>query len=58
MDAALAGDVDLALRWADLCKLVVATVAPEIEDGLAVVGEAFGRGMAGFTLYLMPCRGR
>ena len=30
MNATLAGDVDLALKWADMCRLVVATVAPEI----------------------------
>jgi N-acetylglucosamine-6-phosphate deacetylase len=33
----LEGDVDLARRWAERCKLVVATVAPEIPGGLDVI---------------------
>jgi N-acetylglucosamine-6-phosphate deacetylase len=36
MDVPIAGDVDLALRWAGMCKLVVATVAPEIAGGIDV----------------------
>jgi N-acetylglucosamine-6-phosphate deacetylase len=44
MNATLAGDVDLALKWADMCRLVVATVAPEIPGGLAVVEALTRRG--------------
>ena len=33
----LAGDVALALRWQDICPLVIATVAPEIPGGIAVI---------------------
>ena len=44
MNVALAGDVDLALGWASLCKLVIATVAPEIEGGLAVVEALTAQG--------------
>lgn len=44
MNATLAGDVDLALKWADMCRLVVATVAPEIPGGVAVVEALTRRG--------------
>jgi N-acetylglucosamine-6-phosphate deacetylase len=40
----LEGDVDLALRWADLCCIVVATVAPEIPGGIAVIEALTARG--------------
>jgi N-acetylglucosamine-6-phosphate deacetylase len=38
------GDATLALKWADLCRLVVATVAPEIEGGIAVIEALTARG--------------
>ena len=41
--AALAGDPELARRWASLCRIRVATVAPEIEGGLDVI-RAFTAG--------------
>ena len=44
MNCPLAGDVETALRWADLCKLVVATVAPEIPGGLPVMEALTARG--------------
>lgn len=44
MNVPLAGDVALANRWMDLCKLVVATVAPEIPGGIAVVEAMTARG--------------
>lgn len=44
MNVPLAGDVDLANRWMDLCKLVVATVAPEIPGGIAVTEALAARG--------------
>jgi N-acetylglucosamine-6-phosphate deacetylase len=44
MNVPLAGDVGLALRWADACKLVVATVAPEIPGGIEVVEALTERG--------------
>lgn len=40
----LAGDVALALKWADTCRLVVATVAPEIPGGIAVMEALTARG--------------
>lgn len=40
----LDGDVALALKWADTCRLVVATVAPEIPGGIAVVEALTARG--------------
>ncbi len=40
----LAGDVDLALRWAKLCRIVVATVAPEISGGAEVIEALASRG--------------
>ncbi|MDQ0394810.1 N-acetylglucosamine-6-phosphate deacetylase [Labrys monachus] len=43
-DMTLAGDPALALRWAGLCRLVVATVAPEIPGGIAVIEALAGRG--------------
>jgi N-acetylglucosamine-6-phosphate deacetylase len=36
-DMTLKGDPALALRWNDICPLRVATVAPEIEGGIAVL---------------------
>lgn len=44
MNVPLAGDVALANRWMDMCKLVVATVAPEIPGGIAVVEAMTARG--------------
>jgi N-acetylglucosamine-6-phosphate deacetylase len=44
MNVPLEGDVALALRWADTCKLVVATVAPEIPGGIAVMEALTARG--------------
>lgn len=38
------GDAALALRWADICRLVVATVAPEIEGGIEVIEALTARG--------------
>jgi len=43
-DITLAGDVALAQRWADLCKIVVATVAPEIPGGIDVIEALTARG--------------
>jgi len=43
-DATLEGDVALALRWADICKIIVATVAPEIPGGIAVIEALTARG--------------
>jgi N-acetylglucosamine-6-phosphate deacetylase len=43
-DITLEGDVELALRWADICPLVVATVAPEIPGGIAVIEALTARG--------------
>jgi len=43
-DMTLKGDVSLALRWNDICPLRVATVAPEIEGGIAVVEALTARG--------------
>ena len=40
----LKGDAALALRWADLCRLVVATVAPEIPGGGEVIEALRSRG--------------
>ena len=40
----LRGDPELALRWADICPLRVATVAPEIEGGIAVIEALSARG--------------
>lgn len=42
MNVPLAGDAALAERWAGMCRLVVATVAPEIPSGIAVT-EALAR---------------
>ena len=44
MNAAIDGDVALALRWAGLCKLVVATLAPEVPGAIAVVEALTARG--------------
>lgn len=43
-DMPLAGDVALALKWADICHLAVATVAPEIAGGMDVVEALTARG--------------
>lgn len=40
----LEGDAALALRWHDLCPLIVATVAPEIPGGGAVIEALTARG--------------
>ncbi len=40
----LKGDAALASRWADLCRLVVATVAPEIPGGGEVIDALRSRG--------------
>lgn len=40
----LDGDVALALRWNDLCPLIIATVAPEIPGGGAVIEALTARG--------------
>lgn len=44
MNVPLAGDVALANRWMDMCRLVVATVAPEIAGGIDVVEAMTARG--------------
>lgn len=31
------GDAELARRWAGICKIIIATVAPEIPGGIAVI---------------------
>jgi N-acetylglucosamine-6-phosphate deacetylase len=38
------GDVALALRWADACRMVIATVAPEIPGGIPVIEALSARG--------------
>jgi N-acetylglucosamine-6-phosphate deacetylase len=43
-DLTFKGDPALALRWADMCRMVVATVAPEIPGGAAVIEALAGRG--------------
>jgi N-acetylglucosamine-6-phosphate deacetylase len=43
-DMTLKGDPALALKWADICPLRVATVAPEIDGGIAVIEALSGRG--------------
>lgn len=40
----LEGDAELALKWAALCRIVVATVAPEIPGGIDVVEALSGQG--------------
>lgn len=40
----LEGDPALANRWADRCRIVVATVAPEIPHGREVIEALVGRG--------------
>ena len=40
----LEGDANLALRWHDLCPLILATVAPEILGGGAVIEALTARG--------------
>lgn len=44
MNVPLAGDVGLAMRWADMCRLVVATVAPEIPGCIDVIEALTARG--------------
>jgi N-acetylglucosamine-6-phosphate deacetylase len=41
-DMTIKGDVALALRWAEMCRMVVATVAPEINGNMDIV-EALSR---------------
>lgn len=43
-DVTRTGDAALALRWASLCRMVVATVAPEIPGGIAVIEALTGQG--------------
>lgn len=43
-DITLKGDVALALKWATMCRLVVATVAPEIPGGMAVIEALTAQG--------------
>lgn len=43
-DMTLKGDASLALRWNDICELKVATVAPEIDGGIAVIEALAARG--------------
>lgn len=43
-DVTRTGDPALALRWARLCRMVVATVAPEIPGGIAVIEALTARG--------------
>jgi N-acetylglucosamine-6-phosphate deacetylase len=43
-DRTLEGDPALALRWMDICPLLVATVAPEIPGGIAVIEALTARG--------------
>lgn len=38
------GDAALALKWAGICRLVVATVAPEIPGGIEVIEALTARG--------------
>jgi N-acetylglucosamine-6-phosphate deacetylase len=40
----LEGDAALALRWSELCHIVVATVAPEICGGIDVIKALAGQG--------------
>jgi N-acetylglucosamine-6-phosphate deacetylase len=43
-DQTLDGDPELALRWVDICPLIVATVAPEIPGGIEVIEALTARG--------------
>jgi N-acetylglucosamine-6-phosphate deacetylase len=43
-DRTLEGDPELALRWTGICPLLVATVAPEIPGGIAVIEALAARG--------------
>lgn len=43
-DITRTGDPALAQRWAGLCRMVVATVAPEIPGGIAVIEALTARG--------------
>jgi len=43
-DITRTGDAALALRWAAMCRLVVATVAPEIRGGLEVIEALTAKG--------------
>jgi N-acetylglucosamine-6-phosphate deacetylase len=43
-DITRTGDPALALRWANLCRMVVATVAPEIPGGIAVIEALTAQG--------------
>lgn len=43
-DITRAGDAALALKWADICPIVVATVAPEIPGGIEVIEALTARG--------------
>ena len=43
-DITLKGDPALALRWAEICPLVVATVAPEIQGGIEVIEALTAKG--------------
>lgn len=43
-DITRTGDPALALRWASLCRMVVATVAPEIPGGIAVIEALTAQG--------------
>ena len=40
----LEGNVALALRWANICRLIIATVAPEIPGGIPVIEALTARG--------------
>lgn len=43
-DITIDGDAELALKWADICKIIVATVAPEIPGGIDVIEALSTRG--------------
>lgn len=43
-DVTIDGDADLVLKWADICKIIVATVAPEIPGGINVIEALSTRG--------------
>ncbi|MDZ4095425.1 MAG: amidohydrolase family protein [Paracoccaceae bacterium] len=44
LNLTLEGDVKLALRWAGICPIIIATVAPEIPGGNEVVEALTARG--------------
>ena len=44
LNLTIEGDVALALRWANMCRVVIATVAPEIPGGIPVIEALTAQG--------------